>query len=316
MSRFLTPKEFVQLLALPVPFVQMELPISDRDPDPGLFGPGSVSWRVLREPMLILAGGRALLLQAAHPHVAQGAIDHSAYREDPFGRLMRTYEWAGAVAFGTTREAEAASQAVNRLHAKIAGRIPPEHGTRRVKRGSHYSAQDENLLLWVHATFVDTLLVAHDTLVGGLTKADRDRFVREWDVVGRMMGVPDRLFWKSAARLRQYVEREVKRGAAQPGDGSRLVAETILHPPLPTRLITPLWGLLAFMTEGFLPAKLHQGYRIFWTPAHTAAFRSITLTLRMTRTTLPRRLRVAPIYDFAMMRARGELPAPRNTKAA
>src|SRR2546425_9154992 len=118
MARFLSPRELVQALALPLPFADWlaPLPISDIDPDPGLFGPGTVTWRVLREPLLILAGARALLLQAAHPHVAQGAIDHSAYAEDPFGRLMRTFEWAGAVAYGTTTEARAASDKVNRLH--------------------------------------------------------------------------------------------------------------------------------------------------------------------------------------------------------
>jgi uncharacterized protein (DUF2236 family) len=316
MGRFLTAKEFVQLLALPVPFVETPLPIADRNPDPGLFGPDSVTWRVLREPLLILAGGRALLLQAAHPHVAQGAIDHSAYAQDPFGRLMRTYEWAGRVAFGTTAEAEQASAMVNSLHTKIVGELPEPHATRRVKPGSHYTARDEKLLLWVHATFVDTLLVAHDTLVGGLSTEDRDRFVREWEVVGRMMGVPARLFWKSHAQLRKYVDREVERGAAQPGDGSRLVAETILHPPLPNFLVTPFWEMLSFMTVGFIPPNLRQGYRIFWTPAHSAAFRSITLTLRMTRSGLPRRLRVAPIYDFACARVRGELAAGDRTRAA
>src|ERR1700736_5484803 len=125
--RFLSRQELVDLLALPLPFVELRLPIADIDPDPGLFGPGSVTWRVLREPLLVMAGARALLLQAAHPHVAQGAIDHSAYAEDPFGRLMRTFEWAGRVAFGTTAEAREASARVNRLHRKVRGTLPSRH---------------------------------------------------------------------------------------------------------------------------------------------------------------------------------------------
>src|SRR5207245_11811811 len=115
MGRFLSRRELAQLLALPVPFAEPPLPISDVSADPGLFGPESITWRVLREPLLILAGGRALLMQAAHPLVAQGAIDHSAYSTDPFGRLMRTFDWTGAVAFGTRREARAASVVVNRV---------------------------------------------------------------------------------------------------------------------------------------------------------------------------------------------------------
>ncbi|MFN2465636.1 MAG: oxygenase MpaB family protein [Candidatus Dormibacteria bacterium] len=314
-ARFLSPQEFMQLLAVPVPFADRltPLPIADTAADPGLFGPGSVTWRVLREPMLILAGARALLLQAAHPHVAQGAIDHSAYADDPFGRLMRTYTWAGTVAFGTTAEARAASAGVNRLHRGVTGSLPRGHATRRVRSGSGYSAMDPDLLLWVHATFVDTLLVSHDRMVGGLTEADRDQFVREWEVVARLMGVPQRLLWPDHATLRRYVERQLGRGAAHPGEGSRLVAETVLHPPLPSPVLRPLMDALAFMSVGFLPPGLRKAYGIPWTIAHAAAHRSITITLRTTRAGLPRRLRVAPIYDFALARSRGELrPAARR----
>jgi uncharacterized protein (DUF2236 family) len=325
MARFLTPRQLTQLLALPVPFAEYitPLPISDREPDPGLFGPDSVTWRVLREPMLVLAGARALLMQAAHPHVAQGAIDHSAFAEDPFGRLMRTFDWAGTVAFGTTAEARAASSAVNRLHQKVKGTTPRGHGTRRVRSGSGYSAMDGQLLLWVHATFVDTLLEAHDRMVGGLIDEERDRFVQEWEVVARLMGVPRRLLWPGYAALRQYVDGEIQRGPAQPGKGSRRVAQTVLRPPLPSPVLRPLMDALAFMSVGFLPPRLRGGYGIRWTPAHAAAHRGITTMLRTTRGTLPRRLRVAPIYDFAMARVDGRLAAqlpqrraPRRNAAA
>jgi uncharacterized protein (DUF2236 family) len=311
MARFLTPREFAQLFAIPLPFVETPLPISDTEPDAGLFGPGSMTWEVLKEPLLVLAGGRALLMQAAHPHVAQGAIDHSAYATDPFGRLMRTFDWAGAVAFGTTREAEAASRRVVRVHRRVSGRLPGPNATRRVGPKSAYSAMDPDLLLWVHATFIDTLLLAHDVLVGGLSRRDHDRFVREWEPVARLMGVPQAMLWKSHAGLRRYVDREVNRGAASPGGGSRLVAQTILHPPLPSPILAPVWDALIFSTLGFLPPKLRRDYRVAWTPAHGAAFRAVTFTLRTTRSTLPRRVRVAPIYDFAVARTRGDLGGTR-----
>jgi uncharacterized protein (DUF2236 family) len=304
---FLSPQALISLLAVPLPFSEPPLPISDTDPDPGLFGPGSITWGVLREPLLILAGARALLLQAAHPHVAQGAIDHSAFENDPFGRLMRTFDWAGAVGFGTTAEAREASAHVNRLHKKVTGTLPRKHAGPSVKAGSQYSAMDEDLLLWVHATFVDTLLVAHDRLVGGLTREERDGFVKEWEAVARLMGVPKRLLWPDHATMKAYVDYQVARGFAQPTAGSRLVAKTILHPPLPSPVIRPLMEMVTFISVGFLPPKLRQGYQILWTPAHETAHRSIELMLRTTRRRLPHRLRVAPIYDFAMARTRGDL---------
>jgi uncharacterized protein (DUF2236 family) len=111
--------------------------------------------------------------------------------------------------------------------------------------------------------------------------------------------------------MRAYIEREMNRGAVVPGRGSRLVAQTILHPPLPAPL-RPLWEALTFVTVGFLPPQLRRGYGIFWTPAHGAAHRSLCLGVKASRSTMPRRLRVAPIYDFAAARSRGELEARRT----
>src|SRR5581483_3336536 len=103
--------------------------LSDGDADPGLFGPGSVTWRVAREPFLLAGGARALLMQVAHPLVAQGVVDHSDYEHDPFGRLVRTVRWLVAVTFGTTAEARAASRQVRRVHAGVRGALQPGNAT-------------------------------------------------------------------------------------------------------------------------------------------------------------------------------------------
>ena len=77
-----------------------KLPISDPEPDPGLLGPDSLSWRLHEEQWLITAGARAFLLQAAHPKVAQGALDHSGFAQDPFGRVYRTIQGMAILIFG------------------------------------------------------------------------------------------------------------------------------------------------------------------------------------------------------------------------
>src|SRR5579859_7679656 len=78
------------------------LPISDPQPDPGLLGPDSLTWLLHEEQWLILSGARAFLMQAAHPIVAQGALDHSAFAEDPFGRVYRTIQGMAVLIFGST----------------------------------------------------------------------------------------------------------------------------------------------------------------------------------------------------------------------
>jgi len=265
----------------------------------------------MREPRLVLAAGRALLLQAANPLVAQGAIEHSTYQSDPYGRLERTVRWVTVVCFGTTREAERVSGRVNGLHRPVTGTLPAANATSRVAAGTPYSASDPKLLRWVHASFVDTMLAAHDALVGGLSTEQRDAFVREWDAVGRLMGLPRRRSWAGAAALRAYVEREVLRGQALPGAGSREVAETILHPPVRSPLLRPGTDTLAFISTGLLPSELRRGYGLVWTPAHAASFSALTRSLRLTAPAMPRRLRISPVYDLALARSEGRWPDSR-----
>jgi uncharacterized protein (DUF2236 family) len=297
-----------------MPSATGRLPITDREPDPGLFGPGSVTWRVMAEPVLMLGAGRALLMQAAHPMVAEGAIEHSTYRTDPYGRFERTVEWVTVVCFGTTAEARRACRQVNRLHGAVEGRVRRSHATAAVGAGSAYSGRDPELLRWVLATFVDTMLVAHDAFVGTLREADRDRFVQEWHAVARLMGVPTTTLWATRAELSAYVAAQLgDGGSAVPGAGSRLVAETVLNPPVTSAAMRPAWSVVTFTTVGLLPAPTRRAYGIRWTPAHEAAHRAIAAWLRGSRIAVPRRLKVSPVYDRALARAEGRVAPPGVT---
>lgn len=304
-----TRADVAALLTRPLPYRDRRLPIADRRPDPGLFGPGSVTWRVMAEPLLMLGGGRALLMQAAHPLVAQGAIDHSTYATDPFGRFQRTVEWVTVVCFGTTAEARRISRQVNRLHGAVEGRLGRGHATRGVRGGTAYTARDPELLRWVHATFVDTMLVAHDAFVGGLSADDADTFVQEWDAVAALMGVPASMRWPDRTALRAYVADSIRSGVVAPGDGSRLVARTVLDPPLRSARMRPAWAVLGFTTVGLLPDPIRRGYGLGWTPAHSAAHAALRLSVRTMRPALPRRMRVSPVHGFAMERVLGRTAA-------
>ncbi|GAC1575826.1 MAG: oxygenase MpaB family protein [Candidatus Dormibacteria bacterium] len=294
-----------------MPSAQRALPIRDTSPDPGLCGPGSVTGRVMAEPVLMLGAGRALLMQAAQPLVAEGAIEHSTYATDPYGRFERTVEWVTIVCFGTTAEARRACRHINRLHGAVEGRLKAAHGTRVVRGGTAYSGRDPELLRWVHATFVDTMLVTHDAFVGSLTEEDADRFVREWDAVAALMGVPAASLWGSRAALADYVQQqqEAKTGPCRPGAGSRLVAQTVLRPPVSSAAMRPGWAVVTFATVGLLPSSMRRAYGIRWTPAHAAAHAAMSLGLRTGRIALPRRFKVSPVHDHALARSQGRLEA-------
>src|SRR5512145_2531502 len=131
-----------------------------RDPRAGLYGPGSVSWKVNREGAVMLGGGRAALLQLAHPYVAHAVDQHSATRTDPLGRFQRTFDNVFAMVFGDWDTAVKCSRRVHAIHSRISGEISEDVGAFR--KGAHYDANDESALMWVHATLLAGALEAYE----------------------------------------------------------------------------------------------------------------------------------------------------------
>src|SRR5438067_12581323 len=89
--------------------------------DPGLFGPGSVTWRVNGESVLLAGGGRALLLQVAHPSVAAGVEQHSSYDTDPWGRLIGTLDVVTKITFGDSEASALSAWRLGAAHARVGG---------------------------------------------------------------------------------------------------------------------------------------------------------------------------------------------------
>src|SRR5271154_4957186 len=94
------------------------------DPQAGIFGPSSISWKVNRESVLFLGAGRAALLQLAHPWVAAALLHHSALRTDPLARFHNTFRVIFTMVFGTLEQALAASRQLYELHTCIQGKLP------------------------------------------------------------------------------------------------------------------------------------------------------------------------------------------------
>ncbi|MGI8574999.1 MAG: oxygenase MpaB family protein [Egibacteraceae bacterium] len=117
--------------------------------DPGLFGPGSASWKVISEPSSIIGGIRALVLQSLHPLAVAGVVEHSSFREDPLGRLHNTSAYVTAVTFGSTSEALAVTRAVRGAHRRVAGTAPD---------GRAYRADSPELLGFVSLALTSSFL--------------------------------------------------------------------------------------------------------------------------------------------------------------
>lgn len=94
------------------------------DPDPGYFGPRSVTWQVHSDPMMWIAGIRALYLQALHPRAVRAVLQNSDFRKDAWGRLLRTADFVGTLSYGTKDAAEQAGARVRRIHALLTADDP------------------------------------------------------------------------------------------------------------------------------------------------------------------------------------------------
>lgn len=153
--------------------------------DAGFFGPGSAAWTVHGSMPTLVAGVRALLLQALHPGALAGVRDWSRYRDDPLGRLAGTIRWIHTVTYGDTEQAIGGSRWVLSLHEQVVGTYVDATG-----RSRPYAANDPHLLSWVHLAFTDSFLSAHERW-GGPIPGGADEYVREWAKAGELMGVPE-----------------------------------------------------------------------------------------------------------------------------
>src|SRR5260221_995508 len=162
------------------PAIDSEFGASSRIVDGGLYGPGSEAWRLNRESMLLLgAGPRALLLQIAHPLVAEGVADHSDFQADPWSRLAGTLRSYLRIVYGTAEAARAEIRRLNQLHQDITG--------------PRYRARDPDLSLWVHATLVDSTIAVYEAWIEPLSAERRARHYEETMPLGGAVGIPPHL---------------------------------------------------------------------------------------------------------------------------
>lgn len=250
----------------------------------GLFVPGSVSWRVNRE-LLVLAGGTcALLMQIAHPAVAAGVEAHSNFQADPFGRLQRTLGASWAIVFGDGPSAERALRRIDATHAVVRGFVP--------ETGTPYRARDPQLLLWVHATLVDTAVRMHHRFVAPLTAADVEAYYRETMPVAVALGVPESTMPATYQDMRAWMVERIAAGEVRVTPTARRLSEAILYPTaFPPRFV---WTAAHLASVSLLHPDVRRGYGLVWNADRAAGVARLARFTRWAVPRLPGRLRFAP----------------------
>lgn len=263
----------------------------------GLFGPGSISWRISRESVLLLGGGRALILQTAHPGVAAGVADHSNYREDPWRRLYRTADVTLKIAFGDAETSQRAAEGLREVHARVRGTDD---------EGRPYSALDPELLMWVQATLFDTALLVYDLYVSALSESEKADAYQEATRMAEMYGIPRERQPADYAAFREYWASMLD-GGLRVTDTTRDVAEMVLNPPL-TRLARPAIEAVRLVTVGTLPPELRAELGLTWGPGRERLLGASQFAIRNLLPLLPDLIRSAPTARAARRRVASARP--------
>ena len=271
------------------------------DPAESLFGPASVTWRVNREAVILLGGGRALLLQIAHPLVAAGVAAHSRFRQRPLERLWRTLDLMLTLVFADAERAMAAVREIERVHARVRGVL--DAGVGPFAPGTPYDASEPGLLFWVYATLVDTALAVYERFVGPLAAGERAAYYEESKVGARLFGIPEPLIPPTLERFEEYVDGMIRGEVLAVGATAREIAASILRPPVPLAL-APAFRAGGFLAVGLLPPALRERFGFAWSAGQERALRALAAATRVGLPFLPGCVRLMPHARRAARRRR------------
>lgn len=283
--------------------------------DLGLFGPGSVTWKLHQEPILLLGGLRSLYLQALHPRAVAAVSQNSSYRSDPWGRLTRTSAFVGTVVWGTTDEVDKIAGRVRRLHSKLSAVDP--------RTGRRFRLDEPELLRWVHVAEVESFLTTATRAGVRLTPEEIDRYYTEQLKAAELMGLDAATVPASASEVDAYYD-EMQPRLSLTKDGVE-TAMFLTVPPVPQswgsralRLGLTLgptrWAYtgIAATAMAMLPPWARRMYGGLGLPTTdlTAdlSARGLRLLLSTVLSTVPRSLRVAPMREAALARVAAATP--------
>ena len=268
--------------------------------DTGLFGPGSVTWRINREGALLIGGGAAAILQVAHPLVAAGVGEHSRYQVDPWGRLYRTLDLTTKITFGSTEVATKASRAIEMVHKRVHGELPWDAG--RFPAGTPYDANDPELQMWVHATLVANSLAVYTRWIGRLTITEQRRFYDEQKTMGEMFGVPVECQPPTLADFYDYYDDMLASDRLASTPVLHEVTASIMSPDLPLRG-RPVFDAVKLATAGLMTPRWREELGLPWGPHRERVLGASRFVFRRALPLLPRIAREFPAARHADRRA-------------
>jgi uncharacterized protein (DUF2236 family) len=257
--------------------------------------PGSIAWRAAGDTRVLGAAAYALLLQVSHPVVGAGVAEHSNFKGDPWGRLLRTLDYVNGTIYGGPEVAGEIGRRVRGMHKEIKG-VRPD--------GTRYHALEPGAYAWVHATLAASIVDGHRHLGRPMRWSEQREFYAQWRRLGRIVGVRDRDLPERWEDFRPYFDGVVH-DVLEDTESVHDVFDTLARPTPPPGMPPPVWRALRgplgrqvqTITTGLLPPVLRERFGLPWSPRHARTFAALTTMSRASRPVIRGPLReLGPSY--------------------
>lgn len=270
----------------------------------------SIARDVNAERLALAGWPRAILLQVAHPLVAAGVADHSAFRDSPLASVQRLRHTVGAmldIVFGDPVQQESAIEGIRAIHRRVNGTLRQAVGI--FPAGTPYSAEDPDLLLWVHVTLVASIVGAYEALVRPLGPDERDAYCRQTAAVAVALGARPAEVPQDWPALEAVIARAIESGIVQVGPDGQAIADAMLRGSVSMAAGPIGWGMRR-LTIGWLPPALRQQYGYRWDARASRRLAWLERQIRRGRRALPDRLALWAVARTADRAGGGHVVPP------
>ncbi len=253
-----------------------------------------VSRRINAERLVMFGWSRAILLQLAHPLVAAGVTEHSSFRGGGISAILRLHHTIRvmlALVFGDESARRAALDGIRTIHRRVNGRLPAAAGIFPAR--TPYSAEDPDLVLWVHATLLESIPMVYELLVQPLSNTERDAYCAEGAATAIELGARTDQVPRTWGENAAYVERMSRSGAIAVGAQARELAALVVSPPF-GRLAAPAAWTNRLITVGLLPEEIRRQFGFVWSKRSARRMRRVAALVRSVRHVTPKALALWP----------------------
>jgi uncharacterized protein (DUF2236 family) len=277
-----------------------QLPGEPRD---GFFGPGSVTWRVNRESAVFLGAGRAALLQLAHPWVTTALAQHSNLLHDAVSRFHSTFGVIYSMLFGARAQALECAKQLYQRHTGIRGELP--HAIGEYPGGEHYEANEVAALRWVHATLLDSAMLAYEFVLPPLTAAEREQYYTESKRMAALFAIPATALPQDWAGFQRYTAEMLDSPLLCVDGEGRALGQSVMS-GAGTRIRPPQW--YRALTAYWMPPRLRAAFGLPFGKRQEQAVQRAGRRLPRLYPYVPGMLRFVGPFHEAQARLRGHSP--------